>query len=64
MKPKIIENPHLGWCAVCQDSWRPDMIAVRFPGMTVCGDCVLKAAALVTTEQQRRADDERPGGAA
>lgn len=57
MTPKIIENPHLGWCATCQESWRPNMIAVRFPGMTVCGDCVQKVAKLVTDEQQRRAED-------
>jgi hypothetical protein len=39
------------------------MLAVSIPtnngAIRVCGDCVLKAAALVAEEQQRRAEDER-----
>lgn len=58
MTIKIIDNPGLGWCANCHDSWRPSMIAVRFPGVTVCGQCVKTAAKLVDDEQAQRDDDE------
>ena len=54
---KIIPNPSLGWCATCHQSWRPTMIAVRLPGLTVCGQCVTKAARLVDDEQAARDSD-------
>ena len=56
---RIVATPQLGWCAVCGDSWTPDMIAVlpRPDVPRICGACVEAMAQAVEAEQARRDGD-------
>ncbi len=61
--PAIVPVPQYNWCPSCRTLWTPAMIAVGFltdlGTVSICGECVAQAAAMVVDEQKRRADDER-----
>jgi hypothetical protein len=62
---QIVTNPITGWCPICHDSWRQDMIAIQIPTskpFVICYACIAKAESLGAHEEQRRLEATQHGG--
>ena len=65
MQITIITNPITGWCPLCQESWRQDMIAIQIPinkPIIFCYKCIAEAEKLGADEKQRRIEASTRGG--
>ncbi len=55
-----VEQRPIMWCALCLESWRADMIALRLGMMTViCDACAERVYIAAQSERQRR-EGNRP----
>jgi hypothetical protein len=53
-------EPHPArWCALCLESWRGDMIALRVGAMLICDACAERVYITAQNERQKR-EGNRP----